>query len=108
MIVTDTASYSDIVFGLLTLAGFTYAPQLADLPDQKMWRIDRKAATRSPGTTSTCSAGAPSNFPSCPAACGPCAIRTRRTRSERRRRVRATVRGWSRGSVPTLSARQRS
>ncbi|GEB48648.1 MULTISPECIES: Tn3 family transposase [Streptomyces] len=43
MIVTDTASYSDIVFGLLTLAGYTYAPQLADLPDQKMWRIDRTA-----------------------------------------------------------------
>ncbi|MFE1029715.1 Tn3 family transposase [Streptomyces sp. NPDC058818] len=43
MIVTDTASYSDIVFGLLTLAGFAYAPQLADLPDQKMWRIDRSA-----------------------------------------------------------------
>ncbi|MFI5774981.1 Tn3 family transposase [Streptomyces sp. NPDC051658] len=43
MIVTDTASYSDFVFGLLTLAGFTYAPQLADLPDQKMWRIDRTA-----------------------------------------------------------------
>ncbi|MGX9891389.1 Tn3 family transposase [Streptomyces sp. NPDC002276] len=42
-IVTDTASYSDIVFGLLTLAGFAYAPQLADLPDQKMWRIDRNA-----------------------------------------------------------------
>lgn len=43
MIVTDTASYSDIVFGLLTLAGYTYAPQLADLPAQKMWRIDRTA-----------------------------------------------------------------
>ncbi|MET7503281.1 Tn3 family transposase [Streptomyces microflavus] len=43
MIVTDTASYSDIVFGLLTLAGFAYAPQLADLPDQKMWRVDRAA-----------------------------------------------------------------
>ncbi|MEV6332663.1 Tn3 family transposase [Streptomyces sp. NPDC051909] len=43
VIITDTASYSDIVFGLLTLAGFTYAPQLADLPDQKMWRIDRTA-----------------------------------------------------------------
>lgn len=42
-IVTDTASYSDIVFGLLTLAGFAYAPQLADLPDQKMWRIDHVA-----------------------------------------------------------------
>ena len=41
MIVTDTASYSGIVFGLLTLAGFAYAPQPADLPDQKMWRIDR-------------------------------------------------------------------
>nr|WP_234357307.1 Tn3 family transposase [Streptomyces sp. NBRC 110028] len=41
MIVTDTASYSDIVFGLFTLAGFAYAPQLADLPDQKMWRVDR-------------------------------------------------------------------
>ena len=35
-IVTDTASYSDIVFGLLSLAGWTYAPQLADLPDQKL------------------------------------------------------------------------
>ncbi|GAA1027186.1 hypothetical protein GCM10009565_48170 [Amycolatopsis albidoflavus] len=35
-IVTDTASYSDIVFGLLPLAGWTYAPQLADLPDQKL------------------------------------------------------------------------
>lgn len=23
------------------MAGFTHAPQLADLPDQKMWRIDR-------------------------------------------------------------------
>jgi TnpA family transposase len=43
VIVTDTAAYSDIVFGLLTLAGFAYAPQLADLPDQKMWRIDRAA-----------------------------------------------------------------
>lgn len=43
MVVTDTASYSDIVFGLLTLAGFAYAPQLADLPDQKLRRIDRSA-----------------------------------------------------------------
>ncbi|MBG6089617.1 TnpA family transposase [Actinomadura viridis] len=43
MIVTDTSSYSDIVFGLLTLAGYAYAPQLADLPDQKMWRIDPRA-----------------------------------------------------------------
>ncbi|MCQ8836225.1 transposase [Streptomyces samsunensis] len=50
MIVTDTASYSDIVFGLPTLAGFAYAPQLADLPDQRMWRVDRTAdyGARSP------------------------------------------------------------
>jgi len=43
MIITDTASYSDIVYGLLTLAGFSYAPQLADLPDQKLWRINPRA-----------------------------------------------------------------
>ncbi|MFF0145758.1 Tn3 family transposase [Amycolatopsis sulphurea] len=43
MIVTETASYSDIVFGLLSLAGWTYALQLADLPDQKLWRVDQKA-----------------------------------------------------------------
>lgn len=40
---TVTASYSDIVFGLLTLTGFAYAPQLADLPDRKMRRIDHTA-----------------------------------------------------------------
>src|SRR5690606_41216313 len=45
MIVTDTASYSDIVFGLLTLAGFAYAPQLADLPDQTMCRANRPPAS---------------------------------------------------------------
>ncbi|MCX4966912.1 transposase [Streptomyces sp. NBC_00654] len=35
--------YSDIVFELLALAGVTYTPLLAALPDQKMWRIDRAA-----------------------------------------------------------------
>ena len=43
MIVTDTASYSGIVYGLLTLAGFAYAPQLADLHDQKTLHILRLA-----------------------------------------------------------------
>ena len=38
VIITDTGSYSDIVFGLLRLLGFDYQPQLADLPDQKLWR----------------------------------------------------------------------
>ncbi len=43
VIVTDTASYTDVVFGLLHLLGFSYRPQLADLPDQKLWRIDPAA-----------------------------------------------------------------
>jgi len=43
VIVTDTGSYSDIVFGLLRLLGFEYRPQLADLPDAKLWRIDPDA-----------------------------------------------------------------
>ena len=43
VIVTDTGSYSDIVFGLLHLLGFDYRPQLADLPDAKLWRVDPAA-----------------------------------------------------------------
>ncbi len=36
-------SYSDLVFGLLELLGISYRPALADLPDQKGWRIDASA-----------------------------------------------------------------
>ena len=43
VIVTDTGSYSDIVFGLMRLLGFDYRPALADLPDAKLWRIDPAA-----------------------------------------------------------------
>jgi TnpA family transposase len=43
IIVTDTASYSDAVFGLVHLLGMAYRPQLADLPDQKLWRISASA-----------------------------------------------------------------
>ena len=32
VIITDTGSYSDIAFALITLLGFDYRPQLADLP----------------------------------------------------------------------------
>jgi TnpA family transposase len=42
-IITDTGSYSDIVFGLLHLLGRQYRPQLANLPDQRLWRIDPAA-----------------------------------------------------------------
>ena len=38
VLVTDTGSYSDLVFGLAHLLGKEYRPALADLPDQKLWR----------------------------------------------------------------------
>jgi len=43
IVVTDTGSYSDLVFGLLELLGISYRPALADLPDQKGWRINTGA-----------------------------------------------------------------
>jgi len=43
VIMTDTGSYSDMVFGLLRLLGRRFAPRLADMPDQKFWRIDPRA-----------------------------------------------------------------
>lgn len=43
VIISDTGSYSDVIFGLLRLLGFDYRPQLADLPDAKLWRIDAAA-----------------------------------------------------------------
>jgi len=45
IIVSDTGSYSDVVFGLLELLGISYRPALADLPDQKGWRFKADAAT---------------------------------------------------------------
>jgi TnpA family transposase len=42
-IISDTGSYSDIVFGLLHLLGRKYRPQLANLPDQRLWRVDTSA-----------------------------------------------------------------
>ena len=43
VIVTDTGSYSDLVFGLAHLTDREYRPALADLPDQKLWRGERGA-----------------------------------------------------------------
>lgn len=43
IVVTDTGSYSDVIFGLLELLGISYRPALADLPDQKGWRISADA-----------------------------------------------------------------
>jgi TnpA family transposase len=43
LVVTDTASYSDIVFGLFRLLGYQFAPRIADLADTRFWRIDAQA-----------------------------------------------------------------
>ena len=43
IVVSDTGSYSDLAFGLVSLLGVQYRPALADLPDQKGWRISPSA-----------------------------------------------------------------
>jgi TnpA family transposase len=43
VLISDQGSYSDIVFGIVTLLGFDYRPVPADLPDAKLWRIDARA-----------------------------------------------------------------
>ena len=43
MFISDSGSYSDMVFGLLRLLGVAYRPELADLPDQKLWRANPTA-----------------------------------------------------------------
>jgi len=42
-IITDTAGYSDLMFGLFWLLGFQFSPRLADLGDTRLWRLDEKA-----------------------------------------------------------------
>jgi TnpA family transposase len=42
-IITDTAGYSDLIFGLFWLLGFQFSPRLADLGDARYWRIDKNA-----------------------------------------------------------------
>ena len=42
-LITDTAGYSDLMFGLFWLLGFQFSPRLADLGDTRLWRLDRNA-----------------------------------------------------------------
>lgn len=42
-IMTDTAGYSDIVFGLFWLLGYQFSPRLADIGEARFWRIDATA-----------------------------------------------------------------
>jgi len=42
-VITDTAAYSDVVFGLFWLLGYRFSPRLADIGGARLWRSDRKA-----------------------------------------------------------------
>ncbi|MEL6940368.1 MAG: Tn3 family transposase [Cyanobacteria bacterium J06598_1] len=42
-LMTDTAGYSDIVFGLFWLLGYQFSPRLADTGMARFWRLDPKA-----------------------------------------------------------------
>jgi len=40
---TDSASYSDLVFGLFWLLGYQFSPRLADIGETRFWRVDETA-----------------------------------------------------------------
>ncbi|MGB3632893.1 MAG: Tn3 family transposase [Rubrobacteraceae bacterium] len=42
-ITSDSASYSDIVFGLFALLGYQFSPRLADAGEARFWRIKKDA-----------------------------------------------------------------
>ncbi|MFA9396852.1 MAG: Tn3 family transposase [Clostridiaceae bacterium] len=42
-IMTDTAGYSDIVFGLFGLLGYQFSPRIADIGKTTFWRLDTTA-----------------------------------------------------------------
>ena len=42
-VVSDTAGYSDVVFGLFLALGYQFSPRLADIGDMRFWRIDPEA-----------------------------------------------------------------
>jgi TnpA family transposase len=39
-LMTDTASYSDVIFGLFHVLGYQFSPRLADVGEARFWRID--------------------------------------------------------------------
>lgn len=42
-IMTDSAAYSDTVFGLFWLLGYQFSPRLADIGGARLWRINKTA-----------------------------------------------------------------
>ncbi|GAA4389571.1 Tn3 family transposase [Hymenobacter koreensis] len=41
-VMADTHGYSDVVFGLFALLGYRFSPRLADLADQRFWRLRKE------------------------------------------------------------------
>jgi len=42
-LMTDTGSYSDLIFGLFRLLGYQFSPQLKNRGDTRLWRLDPQA-----------------------------------------------------------------
>jgi len=42
-IMTDTAGYTDTVFGIFHLLGYQFSPRIADIGGARFWRVDGKA-----------------------------------------------------------------
>lgn len=43
IVITDTGSYSDLVFGLFAICGYQFSPRIADISDARLWRFDLAA-----------------------------------------------------------------
>jgi TnpA family transposase len=43
VVVTDEASYTDMVFGVFRILGYQFSPRIADLSDSRFWRVDAAA-----------------------------------------------------------------
>jgi TnpA family transposase len=42
-IMSDTAGYTDTMFGIFHLLGYQFSPRIADIGGSRFWRVDRKA-----------------------------------------------------------------
>ncbi len=42
-IMTDTAGYTDTIFGIFHLLGYQFSPRIADIGGARFWRVDSKA-----------------------------------------------------------------
>ena len=40
---SDTAGYTDAIFGIFHLLGYQFSPRIADIGGSRFWRVDRKA-----------------------------------------------------------------